>query len=703
MMAQFQTSIGQWVSVGPDIVDELQQVHVEIRETSLPGRPSHARTRARWFDAVVTGQTRREVIGRGAPQWRGFPLERAEGDPWTPEGAEEALRQPDGTDGGPLTGSTFGRQTASPPHHTRPFFQRRRVPSTGPWAVSTWLEALCAPAVWAAIYVEYLTDEWPPLIAVSFAASLSSTYTRRPLALEHLLISGLRLRPRATPNATSMATATVSAAADAGLRRETYHEADVVVVGAGVFGCAAAYALAEQGRSVILLERWMREPDRIVGELLQPGGLAALKKLGLGHCVDGIDAVPCKGYNVIYHGEPSLIPYPPVDDAGDVPFKWSGSGTDGDGKRPEGRSFHHGRFITQLRKACLAHANITVVETEVTSTIRGEHSEQVLGVESRTTDPETGAKKPDYFFGQLTIIADGYDSKFRKQILGTKSVVKSKFYALELIDCPLPQENFGHVIIGNASPILLYQIGTHETRALFDVPQGLPEAAPAAGGVRGYIKNVAIPALPQAVRATAEKALEDGKIPRSMPNSWLPPTPQSQQGVVLLGDAFNMRHPLTGGGMTVAFNDALLLAELLHPSRVPNLEDPAVVRPALLDFYWRRKKYTSIINVLAQALYTLFAADDRQLRALQLGCFEYFQRGITDGPCGMLGGIIQMPSVLAYHFFSVAFVALWLNARTVMSGPLGPLKLPLALIDAILILWRASAVFLPLVFREGFR
>ncbi|MDU7589417.1 MAG: hypothetical protein E7K47_18870 [Acidovorax sp.] len=136
---------------------------------------------------------------------------------------------------------------------------------------------------------------------------------------------------------------------------------------------------------------------------------------------------------------------------------------------------------------------------------------------------------------------------------------------------------------------------------------------------------------------------------------------------------------------------------------MPNLEDPAVVRPALLDFYWRRKKYTSIINVLAQALYTLFAADDRQLRALQLGCFEYFQRGITDGPCGMLGGIIQMPSVLAYHFFSVAFVALWLNARTVMSGPLGPLKLPLALIDAILILWRASAVFLPLVFREGFR
>ena len=63
----------------------------------------------------------------------------------------------------------------------------------------------------------------------------------------------------------SATTSTVESLAN---RRETYHEADVVVVGAGVFGCAIAFALANQGRSVILLERWMKEPNRIVGELL---------------------------------------------------------------------------------------------------------------------------------------------------------------------------------------------------------------------------------------------------------------------------------------------------------------------------------------------------------------------------------------------------------------------------------------------------
>ncbi len=488
------------------------------------------------------------------------------------------------------------------------------------------------------------------------------------------------------------------------LQRETHHEADVVVVGAGIFGCAAAYALAEQGRSVLLLERRMEEPDRIVGELLQPGGIQALKKLGLGHCVEDIDSISCRGYNVIYQGTDVLIPYPTMDEDGGVPHQWSGAGKEG--KREIGKGFHHGRFIMQLRAACLAHANITVRETEVVKTVRGEHSDHILGVETSTMDRTTRVKTPDFFFAPLTIIADGYDSKFRKEVTSTKPVARSKFYALELRDADLPAPGYGHVIIGDAYPILLYQIGTHETRALFDVPHDIPEAAPAAGGVRNYLTHHAIPALPARVQPAARAALADGKL-RSMPNSWLPPTPQTPRGMVVLGDAINMRHPLTGAGMTVAFNDAVLLAELLHPARVPSLADERAVQAALRTLYWRRKNYTAILNVLAQALYALFAAaNDPQLHALRMGCFEYFRRGITDGPCGMLGGIIHRPVVLAYHFFSVAFVAIWMHfVETVTSGPgpLGVLKAPIAVIDAVLILAKACVVFLPRIWREGFR
>lgn len=41
--------------------------------------------------------------------------------------------------------------------------------------------------------------------------------------------------------------------------------------------------------------------------------------------------------------------------------------------------------------------------------------------------------------------------------------------------------------------------------------------------------------------------------------------PLHQPGALLLGDAFNMRHPLTGGGMTVALSDAKLLCDMLRP------------------------------------------------------------------------------------------------------------------------------------------
>ncbi|KAK3318416.1 squalene epoxidase-domain-containing protein [Apodospora peruviana] len=496
-------------------------------------------------------------------------------------------------------------------------------------------------------------------------------------------------------------------------RRATHHEADVVVVGAGVFGCAVAFALANQGRSVILLERWMHEPDRIVGELLQPGGVAALKKLGLEKCLEGIDAIPAYGYHVMYHGDDVVIPYPKVDGAGNVqavrqPNRSEENGhANGHGeekessRRPEGRSFHHGRFIMQLRKACRGHPNITIFETTVTNTVQGEHTGHILGVQTRTAIDD-GTKKDDYFFGQLTIIADGYDSKFRKQLIGRAPIVRSKFYALELIDCPLSPQGYGHVVIGKAFPVLLYQIGTHETRALIDVPQDLAAASPKAGGVRGYINDVVLPTLPDEVRPSFVAALADGRIPKSMPNSYLPPTRQTQHaGVLLLGDAYNMRHPLTGGGMTVAFNDVVLLADLLHPDRVPNLGDDVAVRDAMKTFHSRRKALTSIINVLAQALYSLFAAHDPQLKALQLGCFRYFQKGITDEPMGLMGGLIKRPTVLAYHFFTVAFLAIWLNTLAVCGHSLlGLWKLPLAVVDGVLILWKACVVFLPVVWTE---
>lgn len=481
------------------------------------------------------------------------------------------------------------------------------------------------------------------------------------------------------------------------VRREMHHEADVVVVGAGIFGCAIAWALGKQGRSVILLEKSLKEPDRIVGELLQPGGVQALEKLGLRDCLDEIDAIKVYGYDVIYYGEEVRIPYPMDANDGyndkssrldEKSYTDEMRGTKR--KRPEGRSFHHGRFIRKLREKAMSHPNITVVEAEATDLIRGGYTDQILGVEAKVHG------ELDSFFAGLTIIADGYSSKFRKEFRTDAPVVRSKFWGLELIDADLPMPHHGHVILGDGAPVLLYQIGTHETRALIDIPTNLPSASLQAGGVKGHLKNVVLPSLPEAVRPSFQAAIERDRL-RSMPNSWLPPTTNVTPGLVILGDAMNMRHPLTGGGMTVAFTDVVLLSDLLAPQNVTSLEDTKLVLKQMRAFHWQRKNLTSVINILAQALYSLFAAEDSQLKALQMGCFQYFKLGgnCVDGPVGLLAGIIRQPFVLFYHFFAVALYAIWIYISSA-----GILSLPLRLFGSVGVFWKACVVIFPYIFAE---
>ena len=472
-------------------------------------------------------------------------------------------------------------------------------------------------------------------------------------------------------------------------RRRLHHDADVVIVGAGILGSALAVALADQGRSVILLERSLKEPDRIVGELLQPGGVEALEKLGLRHCLEDIDAVRVKGYGVIYYGEQVEIPYPENTARNEKENTGPAKA-----KKPEGRSFHHGRFVRQLRAAALAHPNITVFETTVSSVITSTYSSHVLGVES--TSRSADGDRADFFFAGLTVICDGYASKFRKAYNPHSPTSRSKFHGLELIDVPLPLPQHGHVVLGDAAPVLLYQIGTHETRALVDVPDGTPTAALAMGGVKAHLRNVVLPSLPKAVQPSFEAALDKGAL-RSMPNSFLPPSTNKTPGLLLLGDAMNMRHPLTGGGMTVALNDVVLLRSLLSPENVEDLADTKLVLRQMRAFHWQRKNLTAVINILAQALYSLFAANDSQLKYLQRGCFRYFQLGgnCVDGPVGLLAGIIRQPFVLFYHFFSVALLSIWL-----LITEAGLLKLPLSAVQGVMVFYKACLVLFPYIFAE---
>lgn len=86
-------------------------------------------------------------------------------------------------------------------------------------------------------------------------------------------------------------------------------------------------------------------------------------------------------------------------------------------------------------------------------------------------------------------------------------------------------------------------------------------------------------------------------------------------GALLLGDAFNMRHPLTGGGMTVALSDTRLLCEMLQP--LPSFQDAIATARSTAEFYTKRKPVSATINTLANALYKVCEPSGVHARELQ--------------------------------------------------------------------------------------
>ncbi|PRT54326.1 Squalene monooxygenase [Wickerhamiella sorbophila] len=463
-----------------------------------------------------------------------------------------------------------------------------------------------------------------------------------------------------------------------------YEEYDFIVVGAGVIGPALAKGMSDRGRKVLVLERDLNEPDRIVGELLQPGGLESLKKLGMEEAVEGIDAAVVEGYEVIYEGERVHIPYPEYSPDFDL------AKTTQLGVPATGRGFHHGRFIMNLRKIAREQPNVTMLQATAVDVIKNEETGRVLGVEAMVN----GEKKP--FFGTMTLMCDGTASAFRKQFTYIKPVIQGYFVGMVLDDVDLLRPNHGHVVIGAGhKPILVYQTTPTEARILCDVPPPMPSASN--GDLKRYIEENCLPRLPKQMQPAFRKGLDNKKL-RSMPNQYLPATVNKTPGLVLVGDAMNMRHPLTGGGMTVCYNDAVLLCEMLGPQSV-NLVDEEQVAAIMKKFYQERKAKSAVVNVLSVALYKLFSAETRELKILQNGCFGYFEKGgeCVRGPVSLLSGLLPRPAVLFYHFFAVAFYSIYLNF--INKGIVG---FPLALLQVFTVLYTAIVVFVPFLVRELF-
>jgi squalene monooxygenase len=475
----------------------------------------------------------------------------------------------------------------------------------------------------------------------------------------------------------------------------TSNEYDVIVVGAGIVGTALSSALARDGRKVLCVERDLSEPDRIVGELLQPGGVAKLTELEmecklfshllLTHiaCLEGIDSPKMNGYGVFYDGDQVDLFYPP----------------NRDGVQPQGRSFHYGRFIMKLREHARAQEQCKLVQGTVMKFIEEASSKEsvktVRGVVYRDAEG-----RDHTITASLTIVANGAGSSLTKCFNDSKPIVPSHFIGLKMKNAAhkLPCPWRGNVFMTDPSPVLLYPISSTDVRCLVDYPgKKLPNIAN--GDMRQYLLEHIMKQLPSCVQKEFEDTVNEGNI-RTVPNREMPAAKITKlRGALLVGDAFNCRHPLTGGGMSVGLADCVLLRDLLR-----QVEDLAIFEDieesVLPAFYQKRKATSSTINILANALYAIFAPNNTgchgtMVPLMRTSVVRYFKIGgaCASGPVGLLGGLIRSPYVLLTHFFSVALVGCW--------DQVFPIPSPNGIWRAINLLKSATQIVGPLIAEEG--
>ncbi|KAG6520248.1 hypothetical protein ZIOFF_017286 [Zingiber officinale] len=191
-----------------------------------------------------------------------------------------------------------------------------------------------------------------------------------------------------------------------------------------------------------------------------------------------------------------------------------------------GRSFRNGRFVQRMREKAISLNNVQLEQGTVTSLI--EENGTVEGVVYKTNSGEEQREA----FAPLTIVCDGAFSNLRRTLYSPK----------------------------------------------------IPSIA--TGEMSNFLKTAMAPQVPTELHDPFIEVIDKGSF-RSVPNKSMSTAPHPTPGALLLGDAFNMRHPLSGGGMMVALSDIVVLRDLLRP--IPDLHHAASLCKYLESFYTLRK------------------------------------------------------------------------------------------------------------------
>ena len=361
---------------------------------------------------------------------------------------------------------------------------------------------------------------------------------------------------------------------------------DVVIVGGGFSGLAAAAALSAEGARVLVLERAQTWDPHFRGELIHPRGVRALGRLGLSDALFDAGGVAVEGFAASpgSDGAPMILPY----------RERSGPGL----------GIDHPLMVMTMRREVASRPRVTILTGHpvLDFTRAGERITGVVGADGATHRAD------------LVVLADGRQSRLRAKLgLEPDITLLSYTVAFGVEGTDLPWGLRGHVFLGGPGPILAYPYGEGKVRFCIDLPLGAAKGRPA---IVAYIARHYASHVPSPLREAMLEALETRPFEGCANHSMLTQA-CAAPGVVMVGDAGGCAHPLTASGMTNGMNDVLTLAEVLGPRGATN--------EALNAYQRRRYDFVRMREVFTDALYEVFRGSDAGSQALQAGVFRYWR------------------------------------------------------------------------------
>jgi 2-polyprenyl-6-methoxyphenol hydroxylase-like FAD-dependent oxidoreductase len=352
-------------------------------------------------------------------------------------------------------------------------------------------------------------------------------------------------------------------------------QTDVVVIGAGPTGAAAATAFARRGARVALVEGHPEAARRFAGEWIHPPGVRTLMSLGVD--VRALAAREGRGFAIFGDDgeDPVCLPY--------------------DGGVSIARV--HDELVAHLREHACGHALVQYLPHHTFAELEG----NTVHLWDRKRARRVSLR------ADRVIGADGRGSKVRSAVGGpTESEQLSYMAGLELEDAPLPFEGLGHVFLGGPGPALLYRIDERRVRACLDIPVSCATSARRSEAVYAAFRTALPAQLEPSLRAAVVK-----------PFAWASTGTRARAffgngNVWLAGDAVGHVHPLSGIGITLGVMDAEAAA------RVTDLEA------------YRRERDAHVAELLACVLYLAFSRTDASALRIRHGLLKVLRASAVE-------------------------------------------------------------------------